>query len=205
MAIHTVPGTGYKYSLGGVNFNEAAQVKMLILPTNARNTIRITFHLNGKDYKPPVGKLFIAFLGSFWVADSSTLGIIGESGKFLLGGTYIGDWETSHAYILGDTVTHEAEDGYVRGYICTQAHTSGAADDTPEDGATWETYWDYGDSEISDYALSKEVIRVSEGGTHPFMQEVFGVFGDNRFISGSSTSSSYLMAGTVLYGIEVDA
>lgn len=216
MAIHTVPGTGYKYSIGGVNFNEASQVKMLTLPENAKLTTRVAFQLNGKDYKTPEGKLFIAFLGSFWVGDSGTLGIVGEAGKYSLQASetgewspgapqYQGDWETPYVYTLNMTVHHQAEDGYVRGYICTQAHTSGAALDTPEDGADWQDYWGYGDSETSNLAHSKKVIQVSEGTNFPFMQEVFGVFGDYRFISASSTTSSFFMAGTTLYGIVVDA
>lgn len=46
------------------------------------------------------------------------------------------DWADSTSYAVGDYVEAHTET-----YICTTAHTSGAADDEPGVGDDWETYW----------------------------------------------------------------
>lgn len=199
------PASGFKFNIGGVNFNDYSQIKMLVLSANANNNTRKTLQLNGKPYKVPVDKVFIAFQGSLWVGDNSTLGIIGEGTTYLIGGNFIGIWETGVVYAIGDTVWHVDPDGYRRGYLCKAAHTAGDLDDEPGVGTVEGTYWEAADSEIVDGAIKKAVLRFSTGTNLPFITDCIGIFGNNRFINASATSSSYFMAGSVLYGIEIDA
>lgn len=79
MGIHTIPGTGYKYSLGGVNFDDFSQVKMLTLDANATDNTGRTLKDGGSAYKPGTGKAFIAFLVCAYIDEAGTIGRIGES------------------------------------------------------------------------------------------------------------------------------
>jgi len=134
MGIHSIPGTGYKYSLGGVNFDDFSQVKMLTLDNTTTTSFK-TLHCPGStDYAVPGGKALIAFLFLVYNQDSGMVGRIGESGT-------------------------------------------------------------------ADQSITKNVIKAANGTDKPSMEEVFGVFAENTYV----TASDYLKSGTVLYGIEVDA
>jgi len=60
---------------------------------------------------------------------------------------------------------------------------------------------------VANEAITKEVLKLSNGTNKPFMVDCIGVFTAGKYVTAESDSGSSnycLKAGTVLYGIEVD-
>lgn len=73
---------GYKFSLGGINFNDYSQIKMLTLDDAAKDGTPKTLHYPGStDYQVPGDKVFIAFQALVHLTEASIIGRIGESGS----------------------------------------------------------------------------------------------------------------------------
>lgn len=65
-----------------------------------------------------------------------------------------------------------------------------------------------GEADSSGGAISKEVLKLSQGTILPFMVDCWGVFTSGKYITAETDSSSdvyQLQSGSVLYGVEVDA
>jgi len=65
-----------------------------------------------------------------------------------------------------------------------------------------------GESDTADTAISKEVLKFSNGTVLPFMESCIGVFAAGKFITAETDSSNdnyTIKSGSVLYGVEVDA
>ena len=65
-----------------------------------------------------------------------------------------------------------------------------------------------GESDSADGAITKEVIKASNGTQVPFMTDVIGVFAAEKYVTAESDSASdnyTIKSGSVLYGVEVDA
>ena len=65
-----------------------------------------------------------------------------------------------------------------------------------------------GESDSADGAITKEVIKASNGTQVPFMTDVIGVFAAGKYITAETDSASdnyTIKSGSVLYGVEVDA
>ena len=63
-----------------------------------------------------------------------------------------------------------------------------------------------GESDTANGAISKEVIKVSNGTQVPFMTDVVGVFAAGKYVTAESDSASdnyTIKSGSVLYGVEV--
>lgn len=86
----TVGALGYAFSMGGVNFNDYSQIKMLMLYTEAKDGTPITLHhpdastnyrvpKNGVDGYEGVDKVFIAFQAVLLQSSSATLVRFGMS------------------------------------------------------------------------------------------------------------------------------
>jgi len=65
-----------------------------------------------------------------------------------------------------------------------------------------------GESDTADGAISKEVLKFSNGTQLPFMEACIGVFAAGKYVTAESDSASdnyTIKSGSVLYGVEVDA
>ena len=64
-----------------------------------------------------------------------------------------------------------------------------------------------GESDTADAAISKEVLKFSNGTQVPFMEQCIGVFAAGKFVTAESDSASdnyTIKSGSVLYGVEID-
>ena len=65
-----------------------------------------------------------------------------------------------------------------------------------------------GESDSADGAITKEVLKLSQGNTLPFLTNCHGVFTAGKYITAETDSASdnyTIQSGSVLYGVEVDA
>jgi len=65
-----------------------------------------------------------------------------------------------------------------------------------------------GESDTADGAISKEILKFSNGTNLPFITNCYGVFAAEKYITAetdSSNASYEMVSGSVLYGVEVDA
>jgi len=65
-----------------------------------------------------------------------------------------------------------------------------------------------GESDTADGAISKEVLKMSNGTQVPFMTDCYGVFTAGKFITAETDAANdnyQIKSGSCLYGVEVDA
>lgn len=65
-----------------------------------------------------------------------------------------------------------------------------------------------GESDAFDEAITKDILKFSQGNTLPFITDCYGVFAAGKFVTAETDSASntyQIKSGTVLYGVEVDA
>ncbi len=67
------------YKWGGVSFDDKSLIKTLVLPSNARDNVPITFHDNGVDYQVPGGKVYIVGRAVWAIDDNTKYGRVGEA------------------------------------------------------------------------------------------------------------------------------
>ena len=125
------------------------------------------------------------------------------------GSEWAAGWVDNRYYFMNQIVTVEVS-GVSGSYRCTVDHTSDPTT-KPCDG-TWATRWDTGDEFIANRTMSRFILSLSNGTDKQFGMEVIGAF--PGYVSGSNTqgrwleaktSASTMLAGGVLYGVEVDA
>ena len=109
-----------------------------------------------------------------------------------------GAWATSTSYSLNDMVSNDGT-----AYICTQAHTSGAASE-PGTGGSWESYWDlFASSTITVPGSSTDNAVVRFNGTGGATIQNSGVTIDDSnnvtgtaFLASSNDSGALGASGT---------
>ena len=140
----------------------------------------------------------------------------GEEGKeptntayWTAGSMWAEYWEDEKPYFMNEIVTVDVSD-VIGSYRCTVAHTSDTTTKPCDDD--WATKWDAGDEFIADRTISKYGLSLSNGTDKQFGEDIIGIF--YGFITGSNsmgrwleakTTNSTMLAGGILYGIEVDA
>ncbi len=67
------------YKWGGIAFDDKSLIKTLILPSNAKDDVPITFHDNGTNYQVPGSKVFIVGKVMWALEDILYYGRVGES------------------------------------------------------------------------------------------------------------------------------
>ena len=77
--ITAVGALGYEFTINGVNFNGYENIKMLDLPSNAKDDVPVTLHDAGENYQVPADHIFIAFQACIHLEQTAMIGRIGES------------------------------------------------------------------------------------------------------------------------------
>ncbi len=67
------------YKWGGIAFDDYSLVKTLLLPSDAKDDVPITFHDNGTNYQVPGGKVFIVGRAMWAIGTITKYGRVGES------------------------------------------------------------------------------------------------------------------------------